>query len=84
MMRLTPSLEDILSRLCRPNIRILMYTSASDRFLMPFTTSQCLTLSEKSFCHGYAKFNTKERNGKSTDEVVYHAYHSGDMLTISR
>lgn len=80
---LTPSLEDILSRLYRPNIRILMYTSASDRFLMPFTTSQCLTLSEKSFCHGYAKFNTKERNGKSMDEVVYHAYHLDDILTIS-
>ena len=61
-----------------------MYTSASDRFLTPFTKSQCLTLSERSFCRGYAKSNTKERNVKSTDEVVYHAYHLGDILIISR
>ena len=81
---LTPSLEDILSRHYLPNIRILMYTFASDQFSMPFTTSQSLILSEKSFCHGYAKFNTKGRSGKSMDEVVYYSYHSGDILTIHR
>jgi hypothetical protein len=81
---LTPNLEDILLRLYHPNIRILMYTFASDLFLISFTTSQCLTLSEKSFCRGYAKFNTRERNGKNTDEVVIHAYYSDDRLTISR
>jgi translation initiation factor eIF-2B subunit gamma len=58
-----------------------MRTSASDLFSMFFTASQRLTLSERSFCLGYAKFNIKERNRKSTDEVVIHSYYQCNKLT---
>ncbi len=76
------SLEGTPLHPCRPNTQILMHTSANDLFLMFFTASQRLTPSEKSFCRGYAKFNTKERSRKSTGEVVIHSYHSDDKLTI--
>ena len=49
---------------------------------MFFTVSQRSILSEKSFCHGYAKFNTKERNRKNMGEVVIHSHYSDDKLTI--
>ena len=59
-----------------------MHTSASDLFLMFFAASQRLTHSERSFFHGYAKFNIKEQNRKSTGEVVIHSYHQRNKLTI--
>jgi translation initiation factor eIF-2B subunit gamma len=59
-----------------------MHTSASDLFWIFFTASQRSTLSEKSSCHGYAKFNTKERSRKSMGEVVIHSHYWGDKLTI--
>jgi len=44
--------EDTPSLPYHYNTQILMHMSANDLFLMSFTTSQRLTLSEKSFCHG--------------------------------
>jgi len=59
----------------RPNTQILMHTSANDLFLMFFTASQRLTPSEKSFCRGYAKFNTKERSRKILRSIATNEAH---------
>jgi hypothetical protein len=59
-----------------------MHTSVNDLFLTSFTTSRCSTLSERSSCRGYAKFNTKERNRKNTDEVDIRTYRSGNELIV--
>jgi translation initiation factor eIF-2B subunit gamma len=59
-----------------------MYTSATDLSLTPFIRSLHLTHSGKSSCRGYAKFNTKRRSRKNTDEVAIPGYRWDDGLTI--